>query len=264
LTYYDSHVHSKHSKDGVPSVDVICERAVSMGLGGVAITDHVDVDLGESELEVLRELEDDVSAAREKYGGGLEISMGAELGDGNHDQPFAEKIVSRGSLDFVIGSMHRQREREDYYYLNYEHEDLDSLMRGYYMELRELVRGGCFDVVGHINYQTRYMNAATRARFDLSVYYDILREILEDVARAGKGIEVNSSGLWRGLGFTLPTLEVVRMFRDAGGEIVTTGSDAHRAEHVGLRLDGVVECLKAAGFRRYAFFKRREPFFHDV
>jgi histidinol-phosphatase (PHP family) len=235
-----------------------------MGLGGVAITDHVDADLGESELEVLEKLEDDVSAAREKYGGRLEISVGAELGEGNHDLPLAEKVVSRGSLDFVIGSMHRQRERKDYYYLDYEREDLDSVMRGYYRELRELVRGGCFDVVGHINYQTRYMNAAALARLDLSLYYDILREILGDVARAGKGIEINTSGLWRGLGFTLPTLEVVRMFRDAGGEIVTMGSDAHRVEHVGLELGGAAECLRAAGFSRYAFFKGREPVFHDV
>jgi histidinol-phosphatase (PHP family) len=264
LTYYDSHVHSKNSKDGVPSVDAICERAVSMGLGGVAITDHADVDLGESELDVLRALEDDVSAAREKYGGRLEISMGVELGDGNHNQALAEKIVSQESLDFVIGSIHRQRERKDYYYLDYEHEDIDDLMRGYYRELRELVRGGCFDVVGHINYQIRYMNAAARARLDLSLYYDILREILEDVARAGKGIEINTSGLWRGVGFTIPTLEVARMFRDAGGEIITTGSDSHRAEHVGLKLDGALECLKAAGFRRFAFFKGRKPFFHDI
>ncbi|MDR0653793.1 MAG: histidinol-phosphatase HisJ family protein [Synergistaceae bacterium] len=264
MTYYDSHLHSKNSKDGVPSVDVICERAISLGLDGVAITDHVDIEIGESELEVLRRLEDDVSAAREKYGGRLEISMGIELGEGNHNLPLAEKIVSRGSLDFVIGSMHRQRERADYYYLDYEREDLDDLMRGYYRELGEMVRCGCFDVVGHINYQVRYMSPAARAGLDLSLYYDVLREILEDVARAGKGIEINTSGLWRGLGFTIPTLEVVRMFRDAGGEIVTTGSDAHRAEHVGLKLDGAVECLRAAGFRRYAFFKGREPFFHDV
>jgi histidinol-phosphatase (PHP family) len=264
LTYYDSHVHSKHSKDGVPSVDAICERAVSIGLSGVAITDHVDVDLGEEELDVLRKLDEDVSAAREKYGGRLEISMGAELGEGNHNPRLAEKIASYSSLDFVIGSMHRQREREDYYFIDYEREDLDDLMRGYYRELRELVLGGCFDVVGHINFQTRYMNAAARARLDLSLYYDVLREILKDTARLGKGIEINASGLWRGLGFTLPTLEVVKMFRDAGGEIITTGSDAHRAEHVGLELGGAVECLRAAGFRRYAFFKGREPFFHDV
>ena len=111
MTYYDSHVHSKNSKDGVPSVDAICERAVSIGLGGVAITDHADVDMGESELEALKNLEDDVSAAREKYGGRLEISMGVELGEGNHNQALAGKIASRKSLDFIIGSMHRQRER---------------------------------------------------------------------------------------------------------------------------------------------------------
>jgi histidinol-phosphatase (PHP family) len=235
-----------------------------MGLAGVAITDHVDVDSGEAELDVLKKLGDDVSAAREKYGGRLEIALGMELGDGNHDLPLAKKIVSYDSLDFVIGSLHRHREMEDYYYLDYEREDIDGVMRGYYGELLELVRGGCFDVVGHINYQTRYMNAAALARLDLSLYYDALREILADVARAGKGIEINTSGLWRGLGFTLPTLEVVKIFRDAGGEIVTTGSDAHRAEHVGLRLDGAVECLRAAGFRRYAFFRGREPFFRDV
>jgi histidinol-phosphatase (PHP family) len=265
FTYYDSHLHSQNSKDAVSTVFSICEEAVSRGLAGIAVTDHVDIDSGEKACrKTLNDLKDDVARAREVFDGRLEISMGMELGEAHHNAPLARELVSGDYLDFVIGSLHHTRMSRDYFYIDYDRADMDALWRQYYDELAEMVDVGCFDVVGHINYQVRYMTESARARTDLSRYREAIGSVLDAVIRAGKGIEVNTSGLWRGLNFTLPSSEVIEMYRERGGEIITTGSDAHDTSKVGEAIEDAVRRIAAAGFDKFAFFKKRTPHFHSV
>jgi histidinol-phosphatase (PHP family) len=247
------------------SVDSICEKAIERGLDGIAVTDHVNVDSGGVDCgNVIKKLKSDLVLARIKYGNKLEISMGIELGEAHHNPPLAREIVSDEDIDFVIGSLHHHRGAIDYYYVDYDRADIDAVFNGYYEELAEMAQLGCFDVIGHINYQVRYMTDSARRRVDLSAYYGGLRKILRVIASAGKGIEINTSSLWHGLSFTLPSLEVVKMFRDEGGEIVTTGSDAHQLNFVGDKIDGAINCLTSAGFSRFAFFSKRTPRFYNV
>jgi histidinol-phosphatase (PHP family) len=141
---------------------------------------------------------------------------------------------------------------------------MDVLWRNYYDELAEMIEAGCFDVVGHINYQVRYMSESARARTDLSRYRETLGGVLDAVIRQGKGIEVNTSSLWRGLGFTLPSSDVIEMYRERGGKIVTTGSDAHEAARVGDAIEEAAKLVAAAGFDKLAFFRKRTPYFYDA
>jgi histidinol-phosphatase (PHP family) len=243
----------------------MCERAVLCGLAGIAFTDHCEVDTGlEACLDVVRGLKSDVSRARDIFGERLEISLGVELGEPHHNPPFARELTRDPEIDFVIGSLHHARGQPDYYYIDYGHENLDAIMSLYYEELEELVECGCFDVVGHINYQLRYMDSLTRSRANPSKYYGKLGEILRAIASKNLGIEINTSGLWRGMDFTLPSLDVLKMFRAAGGKVVTTGSDSHDSSHVGAELKTAVEYMRTAGFKYLAFFKNREPSFKPI
>ena len=244
----------------------ICERAIAEGLSGIALTDHINVYYGaRMNREVVQGVKKDVADARKEFGDRIEIATGVELGEGHHDLPFFKELLSDGEIDFVIGSLHQPRNSLDYWEMDFDSEDLDlnALFRLYYDEMMEMAAGGCYDVIGHFNLPLRYMSAERRARTDLSPYLGDMREILKEVARAGKGIEINTSDLWRGHGFTLASAEVVKMFREEGGEIVTIGSDAHRLEQVGLAIKGGVECLAAAGFDKFAFYTKREPRFHS-
>lgn len=262
---YDSHVHSLHSHDGSERVERICEQALRKGLLGVAVTDHCDIDGGVREcLRIRSGLIADVKRAREHFGGLLDISAGLELGEGHHDPAAALEVISCPELDFVIGSLHCLRGEADFYYIDYDKADLDSLFSRYYDELAEMVECGLFDVVGHINYQVRYMSSGARARADLSRYYERLSGILETTAGAGLGIEVNTSGLRSREHDTLPSREVLGLFRAAGGEIVTTGSDSHTAETIGAGIGTAAEALVGAGFARCAFFSGRKPLWLDL
>lgn len=66
MRLYDLHIHSDHSPDGFASVEEIIERAVEIGLSGIAITDH---DTLEGSLKAL-----EISGGRIDVIPGMEIS----------------------------------------------------------------------------------------------------------------------------------------------------------------------------------------------
>ncbi|MDR3322429.1 MAG: histidinol-phosphatase HisJ family protein, partial [Synergistaceae bacterium] len=177
--YCDSHTHSQYSHDGVEKVEDLCKTAVKRGLAGIAVTDHCDVYRGKRAcMAVKKGLIADVRRARDTFGGVLDISVGLELGEPHHNPDLAGEITDDPELDFVIGSIHMMRDYDDFYYVDYESVDLDYMFRKYYDELYEMSECAVFDVVGHINYQVRYMSERARSALDLSIYRPEVSEAL--------------------------------------------------------------------------------------
>ena len=58
-----------------------------------------------------------------------------------------------------------------------------------------------------------------------------------------------------------PHQEILKMYNDLGGEILTFGSDAHDLEHIGHAFDEAAEIAKAFGFKYYCTFKDMKPEF---
>jgi histidinol-phosphatase (PHP family) len=75
------------------------------------------------------------------------------------------------------------------------------------------------------------------------------------MADKGIALEINTSGLRQPMGVTLPDLELVRRFREPGGEMITVGSDAHFPVHVGANIKDGIQVAKQAGFRHIAVFR---------
>ena len=117
-----------------------------------------------------------------------------------------------------------------------------------------------FDVYGHLDYIVRYAPLEPR-RFFYGDYGDLMDEILRFLISRGKGIEVNTGGYKAGLGCPNPCPEVLRRYRELGGEIVTMGSDAHAVEYVGSFMGEAQEVLRGCGFRYFTLFRGREPVF---
>ena len=59
--------------------------------------------------------------------------------------------------------------------------------------------------------------------------------------------------------FTLP--DVLKRYKELGGEILTVGSDAHLLEHLAYDFDRVKGYLEACGFKYYTEFRQRKPYF---
>ena len=90
---------------------------------------------------------------------------------------------------------------------------------------------------------------------------DIIDEILKLLIARGKALECNTAGYKYGLGHLHPHEEILRRYRELGGEIITVGADAHSPDKIAFAFDNAAAVLKDCGFRYYTIFKGRKPEF---
>ena len=118
----------------------------------------------------------------------------------------------------------------------------------------------CFDVLGHLDYVVRY-GPNRNQYYSYEAYQEYIDPILKTLIEKGRGLECNTAGFKYGLGHPNPTEDILRRYRELGGEILTVGSDAHRPEHIGYDFHRLPELLKACGFRYYTIYHNRKPEF---
>ena len=93
---------------------------------------------------------------------------------------------------------------------------------------------------------------------------ELFDEIFRTAIEKGIGIEINTSGLKYGLGFAHPHPELLKRYRELGGELLTIGSDAHQPEHIAYDFQTLPPLLKACGFSYYTLFRDRKPVFLPI
>ena len=120
-----------------------------------------------------------------------------------------------------------------------------------------------FDVLGHIDYVVRY-GKETAEHYSYRKYADEIDAILKKVLDMGKGIELNTGGYKYGLGFCNPHPDIIRRYRELGGEIITVGADAHCPEHIAYDFAKAKAVLEECGFRYYTVFEERKPVFRKI
>ena len=80
----------------------------------------------------------------------------------------------------------------------------------------------------------------------------------------GKALECNTAGFKYGLGHLHPYEEILKRYRELGGELLTVGSDGHRPNEVGGYFEQAAEILKSCGFRYYTVYRERNPVFLEL
>ena len=58
--------------------------------------------------------------------------------------------------------------------------------------------------------------------------------------------------------------DVIRRYREMGGELITVGSDGHVPEYLGYGFDRLPELLSDCGFDSYTVFRQGKPEFRKV
>lgn len=267
----DFHMHTAFSTDSDAPVRAMLDAAVARGLDTVCITDHMDKDyppdeeLGEHPFlfdveEYFRTME----AVREEYRGRLEVRIGIELGLQKHLGSFCRELTEKYPFDFVIGSTHLVGGKDPYYKKCFEGKTDEEVYRQAFRETLDNIRAfQGFDVLGHYDYVVRYGDRQNFA-YSYSRFADETDAVLRELIEQGKGLEMNTGGLKYGLGFCNPHPDVMKRYRELGGEIVTVGSDAHKPEHVAYDFEKACEILKNCGFRYYARYRGRKPVFQPI
>ncbi len=273
----DLHTHTNYSPDAKSSPEEMCRRAAELGLKWYAVTDHCDCNfwLPISEQDRKITIDKEMYGSRDYAQASIShisrlkeqfpfLLCGVELGQPLQNIPAAEVILSRPELDFVIGSLHMNSGRDDFYWLDYGNmtlAEIYSLMEEYFSEILEMCRKADFDVLGHLTYPLRYITGEYGITLEMGRFDDVIRSIFRTLAENGHGIEINTSGLRQKIGKTLPDLEYVKLYRECGGEILTIGSDAHNSGDLGAGIEFGEQTARDAGFKYTAVFRNRKPEF---
>jgi len=259
----DYHVHSKYSFDSEAEIDKIIESAINKGIGKIAITDHFDPYEKDRTYEVYDRLacKEEIFLAKEKYRGKIDIIYGIELGQVHTYEKECTDLLNKMGYEFIICSLHNLRGDLDLYYLEYTQDNYKTYMDNYMSELLETANFHDYDVLAHLDLPKRYVKPFA---FDILDYPVILDKVLKTAIEKGRGIELNLSGLRQGLGEPLPKIEVLKRYKELGGEIITLGSDAHYPGHVGANLEDGFEILKEAGFKYFTVYENRKPQFIKI
>ena len=94
---------------------------------------------------------------------------------------------------------------------------------------------------------------------DMASFLMRMRSVFEIAARKDVCLELNTAGLRKPVHEIYPSLELLKLAKDAGMRI-TFGSDAHAPVEVAAGLKEAVELATAAGFRSHVIFRRRKAF----
>ena len=264
----DYHVHSLCSEDGTASMARMAAAAADAGLSEVCFTDHLDIlpwgpyvppeDFPAGKLAAAYD------RAVEEAGGRLRVRLGLELGEMAADFALADRYMDQAPpLDFVIGSLHVMSER--FGRLGFTQaaraaEHWDAVIGDYLAEELAQVAWGRFSVIGHLTLPLRYAAEGLGLDVSFAGHMDAVAQVLRLAVEKGVGIELNTN---RG-GMPLPGPDVLKLYRELGGEIVTLGSDAHRPEHIGLGLREGRALLCACGFSYFCTYEKMQPIFHKL
>ncbi|MEG0765325.1 MAG: PHP domain-containing protein [Pseudoflavonifractor sp.] len=261
----DYHSHSLCSPDSrAPLADMVA-AAAALGLDEFCITDHCDLLDGQGAradgFDWALNLAQYAAVCRD-HQGLPRLKFGIELGNAAACPEDAREILRQPALDFVLGSVHNGTAAlgsADFYYLDYDKPaDCYTALDDYFTALEDLVAlPDCYDVLGHLIYPLRYMNARAPEPITLDRYRQRMDALMLQIIGDGHGMELNT---W--CGRTIADWKPIFMrYHELGGEIITMGSDAHAPENLAKGLPEASLLLQSCGFRYLTTYENRQPGF---
>jgi histidinol-phosphatase (PHP family) len=264
--YTDCHVHTVFSSDSSTLVSRQIERAISLGMKRLYITDHQDFEFPKEKygMDFIFDTESywaELSKLQKAYKNEIELLIGVELGLMPHLADKLKTYTASYRFDYVIGSVHIVRNIDPYYPEFYDGRSEEEAYREYFETMLKNIKVHYdFDALGHLDYVVRY--GPNRNKFySYEKYSDIIDEILKLLVEKQIALEVNTAGIKYGLNHPNPHPDVIKRYIELGGERIVLGSDAHQPEHLGYSFTDIKPLLESCGVKYLTNFVKRKPEF---
>ena len=220
-----------------------CDQAVRLGLPSIAFTDHADFTpwVVESrddapawlrhrvtsdgtfvppELDLTGYLEC-LDRCRHLFPD-LRILSGVELSDAHWHHELVADLLGRVRFDRVVLGLHSAVGADGRFVEvlgPYDSRPSDEVVREYLVEITRMIEAvDTFEVLAHIDYPLRNRAVPVSAQEILKFEIEY-RAALRALARSDRALEVNTQ---------VPLhSEVLRLWREEGGKVISFGSDAH-------------------------------------
>ncbi len=274
MIYYDSHTHTSFSTDSDSSMALMIQNAISYGLKGITITDHMDYEFPMSEdydtvTPFTFDLDSyfaEISRFKHQYHSKIQIRTGVEIGLKEDAYDKNVTLSHRSELDYTIGSIHLIDNMDPYERIYWEsYEEKKALRRYFETMLFNIQHLGDIhiDTLGHLDYVVRYAPSGYQC-YSYTAFSDIIDEILRCIIEKQISLEINTSGYKKSITMPNPNEDVLRRYLDLGGHQITFGSDAHAPEGLAYRFLDAEKLAKKTGFTHYTTFEGHKPVLHTL
>lgn len=265
----DFHTHTMFSTDSEANPIDMIEQAITLGLTKYCITDHMDYlyphnTIGTFTFDI-KEYWNTLSELKERYAKQIDVLIGVELGLRNEPEVkeevrgYYQKLTKDYPFDFVVGSTHVLWNYDPYYKEFWDHRTKACGLMEYFRSItHNAAYYDMFQICGHLDYIIRYVPDEIK-EYNVADYQDVIDEMLKSIITHGKGIECNASGYKYKLGVPHPKPEILKRYKELGGELITIGSDAHRPEHIAYDFSTAQALLQDLGFQYYAIYAKQKP-----
>lgn len=258
----DYHMHTNFSDDSTYEMEDEIERAIELGINEICFTEHVDhgvkTDLNCNYYKYLKEFK----RCKENYKDKITLKFGIEFGVQSHTINQFQKDFDNNDFDFVILSCHQVGDKEFWTQDFQAGKSQKEYNEKYYEEILKVIKSyKNYSVLGHLDLIKRYDE---KGYYPFENVKDIIEEILKVVIEDGKGIEVNTSSFRYNLDDLTPSKDILKLYKELGGKVITIGSDTHEEAHVGYKILEVRDELKKLGFEEFCIFEKMIPIFHNL
>ncbi len=258
----DYHMHSTFSDDSQAPMEDMVLRALALGLDEICFTEHVDYGVKTDTSCNYPAYFNELERLQAKYQGRITIRRGIEFGVQLETIPQYETDAQSGDFDFILLSNHQIGNQEFWNQEFQAGKSQEEVHTAYYRAIFNIMgRFRHYSVLAHLDMMKRYDR--------LGPYPDrkvlpLIKKILRRAIGEGKGIEVNTSSFRYSLPDLTPSREILELYHQLGGRILTIGSDAHAPDQLGDHIPEVQAVLKDIGFREFCTFEQMQPIFHPL
>jgi histidinol-phosphatase (PHP family) len=257
---HDYHLHSNFSCDCQATMAEMCLGAVEQGIPEIGFTEHFDQHPGESDNCRNFRLDAwaiELDRCRSAFAGRLTIRAGIELGEPHIYHAEAQNLLARCPFDYALGSLHWVGNESIFDLAFFQAYPAVEAFGMYFEELARVAQTGGFDILSHLDVPVRTA-FAVYGRYDPREHEDSIRPVLRACVEHGLALDINTAALRRRANVLNPGVDILRWYVEMGGERVTLGSDAHRANQVGAGLEAALEAARAAGLKYLTFYEGRQ------
>lgn len=163
-----------------------------------------------------------------------------------------DALLANTPFDFILGSLHHQLPsyRDHIAHLGLTQDE--AIIRHYFQEVVRGIESGRYHSVAHPDVIRIY---GTVEPFHPAGYEPEIREVLRAAKRKGVCLEINTSGLTKGVFELHPHPNILEWVREEGVEL-TIGSDSHKPESVAQFFPEVAATLKEVGISQLNYFRK--------
>ena len=234
----DYHIHTRFSPDSKTTIEELLIEVKRKGIYNFCVTDHFEYTyVGDWLLE--NQFSPFVYANHLRD---LGLIAGIELG-WNGMVPIVDDFRN---FDFVILSIH-----EWFVPLSEGQRSYQAYLQRVWSCIHHFDH---FHVLGHLDFPRRYEPSFQPFGKEL---YGLVRDIFQRLIQTGKGVELNTKVYGNGnseYGLPHPDIQMLALYREMGGTVITIGSDAHGLDAVGRHIQKGLRLLQDLGFRYLSTF----------